>query len=210
MKKKMITTACCAMMLSVSSLAYCAGGPYVSGNIGVAVLSDSDVTDSTVPGVTIDMQSDNGLGLGVAAGYGFANNTRLEAELAYQKNDLDKAQLRGAEVNLTGDTSSLGLLLNGYYDFVNKSPWTPFVSAGLGLARVDSNDMNVPGSGIANTNEDDTVFGFQVGAGVGYAVSGTVSLDVKYRYFGTSDPEFDTTDVEYSSHNVYAGVRVSL
>ena len=123
---------------------------------------------------------------------------------------MDKAQLRGAEVNLTGDTSSLGLLLNGYYDFVNKSPWTPFVSAGLGLARVDSNDMNVPGSGIANTNEDDTVFGFQVGAGVGYAVSGTVSLDVKYRYFGTSDPEFDTTDVEYSSHNVYAGVRVSL
>ena len=210
MKKKMLTTVCCSLLLSVSSIAYCAGGAYISGNAGISVPNDADVTDSTAPGVTLDLQSDNGLALGLAAGYGFANNTRLEAELAYQKNDLDKAAWRGNERNLTGDTSSTALLINGYYDFVNKSPMTPFISAGAGLARVDINDMNVVGSGIPNTNEDDTVFAYQIGAGVGFAVSPKVNLDLKYRYLGTSDPEFGTADAEYSSHNVYAGVRVSL
>lgn len=196
------------MMLSAASIALGAGGPYVSGNIGVTLPSDSDVTASAVPDISVE--SDNNLGLGIAAGYGFSNNTRLEAELAYQKNDLDKAEYSHTEVNLDGDTSSLALLLNGYYDFANKSPLTPFVSAGLGLARIDCNDLNVQGSGLPNTDDDDTVFAYQVGAGVGYAVSGKVSLDVKYRYFGTSDPEFGRTEAEYSSHNVYAGVRVSL
>lgn len=209
MKKIIVTAVGCAMILSLSSVAHSAG-PYVSGNLGLAVASDSDVTDSTVPATTMEIESDNGLALGVAAGYGFANNTRLEGEIAYQKNDLDKARLLGVDVGLTGDTSSLALLLNGYYDFVNKSPMTPFISAGVGLARVDINDMNVPGSGIPNANDDDTVFAYQLGAGVGCAVSAKVSLDVKYRYLGTSDPEFDTTDVEYSSHNVYAGIRVAL
>lgn len=208
MKKIIVTTVGCAMLLSLSSVAYSAG-PYVSGNLGLAVASDSDVTDSTVPGTTIEIESDSGMALGVAAGYGFANNTRLEGEIAYQKNDLDKARALGV-VGLTGDTSSLALLLNGYYDFVNKSPMTPFISAGVGLARVDVNDMNMPGSGFPNANDDDTVFAYQLGAGVGYAVNAKVSLDVKYRYLGTSDPEFDTTDVEYSSHNVYAGIRVAL
>ncbi len=67
-------------------------------------------------------------------------------------------------------------------------------------------DMNLPGF----ENDDDTVFAYQVGAGVGYAVTEKVSFDVKYRYFATSDPEFDTTKAEYSSHNVYAGIRVTF
>jgi len=78
------------------------------------------------------------------------------------------------------------------------------------MAKVEVNDINVPGSGLPNSNEDDTVFAYQVGVGVGYAVNEKINLDVKYRYFGTSDPEFDTTEAEYSSHNVYVGIRVSF
>jgi opacity protein-like surface antigen len=210
MKKTFLITAACAMTLSISSIAFSAEGPYVSGNLGLAIPSDSDLTDSTLPGITINIESDSGLALGVAAGYAFANNTRIEGEIAYQKNDLDKASLFGVNVDLTGDTSSLALLLNGYYDFKNASAFTPFISGGIGMAKVEINDMNIPGSGLPNTNEDDTVFAYQVGVGVSYAVNEKVSLDVKYRYFGTADPEFDTTEAEYSSHNVYAGIRVSF
>ncbi len=100
--------------------------------------------------------------------------------------------------------------LNGYYDFVNESAFTRFISAGLGCAKVEVNDFNIPGSGLPSENDDDTVFAYQIGADVAYAVSEKVSLDVKYRYFATSDPDFDGTEVEYSSHNIYAGIRVNF
>jgi opacity protein-like surface antigen len=210
MKKTIFVIAGCTMLLSISSLAYSAEGPYVSGNLGVAMLNDSDVTDSTEPGMTVDIESDAGLALGVAVGYGFANNTRIEGEISYQKNDLDKGSVWGFDTALTGDTSSLAFLLNGYYDFKNTSPFTPFITAGIGMAKVEVNDMNVSGYDSYGENDDDTVFAYQFGGGVSYAVNEKVNIDVKYRYFGTSDPEFDSVDAEYSSHNLYAGVRVAF
>lgn len=209
MKKTVIITGF-AMMFSLSSVAYGAEGPYMSADLGLAMACDSDVTDSTVPGITIDIESEQGLGLGVAVGYGFGA-ARVEGEIAYQTNDLENASISGiGSVDLTGDTSSIALLLNGYYDFKNKSPFTPFVSAGIGFAKVEVNDMNVPGSGLPSTDDDDTVFAYQAGFGVGYAVNKMVSIEVKYRYLGTADPTMGTTEFEYSSHNIYAGVRRSF
>jgi opacity protein-like surface antigen len=210
MKKRIVIIAGCTIILSISSIAHGAKGPYVSGNLGLAVLSDSDLTDSTTPGITANIESDSGLALGVAAGYDLGNNIKVEGEIAYQKNDLDKASVFGVDVDLAGDTSSLAFLLNGYYDFVNESVFTPFVSTGLGFAKVEINDFNVPGSGLPSYNDDDTVFAYQVGAGVDYAVNEKITIDFKYRYLGASDPEFDTSTVEYASHNFYAGIRAAF
>jgi opacity protein-like surface antigen len=210
MKKRILIIAGCTIILSISSIAHSAQGPYVSGNLGLAVLNDSDWTDSTIPGITLNIESDSGLALGVAAGYDLGNNIRVEGEIAYQQNDLDKVSAFGVDVDLAGDTSSLAFLLNGYYDFVTKSVFTPFVSAGLGFTKVEVNDFNVPGSGLPSSNDDDTVFAYQVGAGVDYAVNEKITIDFKYRYLGTSDPEFDTSTVEYSSHNFYAGIRAAF
>ena len=209
MKKTFFMITGCAMLLSISSITYSAG-PYVSGNLGVSMPSNSYITDSTIPGGKMNIESHSGLALGVAVGYGFANNTRIEGEIAYTKNDLNEASLLGVDVDLTGDTSSLALLLNGYYDFTNESQFTTSITAGLGVANVELNDFNVPGSGLPSTNDDDTVFAYQVGLGVGYAVNEKVIVDVKYRYFGTSDLQFDTAEAEYSGQVVYAGTRVSF
>ena len=207
MKKNILMITGCAMLLSISSIAYSAEGPYVGGTLGLAIPSDSEVSDS---GMTFDIASDAGAAVGGAVGYGFINNTRLEGEIAYQKNDLDKATLLGIDVPLTGDTSSLALLINGYFDFATESALTPFVSAGLGFAKVEINDFNVPGSGLPGFSDDDTVFAYQLGAGFGYAVNEKVTVDVKYRYFATEDLEIDTATVEYSSHNFLAGIRVKF
>jgi opacity protein-like surface antigen len=209
MKKIILMITGCAMLLSISSVAYSAEGPYVSGNLGFAVPNDSDITDSTIPGGSLNIESDTGPALGVAVGYDFGT-TRVEGEIAYQKNDFDKTSIAGVGFNLTGDTSSLALLLNGYYDFTNESAFTPFISAGIGFSRVEVNDMNISGSGIPGSNDDDTVFAYQVGAGVGYTVNEKITVDVKYRYSGTEDPKFDTTKAEYSSHNFYAGIRFAF
>jgi hypothetical protein len=51
MKKNLLIISVCVLAFFFSSPAYSAEGPYVSGNIGFAMLSDSDVTDSTIPGI---------------------------------------------------------------------------------------------------------------------------------------------------------------
>ena len=131
MKKVLLIVAGCTMLLSVSSIAYSADGLYVGGNLGLAIANDSDVTDSRAPGITLEFESDMGYALGGAIGYGFGN-FRIEGEIAYQKNDLDQIKALGVSVDATGDTSSLTGLLNGYYDFDNTSPFTPYISGGIG------------------------------------------------------------------------------
>ena len=178
---------------------------YFSGNVGLAIPSDSDIDYPSLPG-TPEVEADNGLALALAAGYDFGN-TRVECELTYQKNDLDKVSYTGNDYDLCGDASSFALLVNGYYDFVNQSAFTPFLSAGVGIAEVKVRDAEVVGTAITDLDDEDRVMAFQFSAGVGIAVSQTVTVDVKYRYFGTEDPELDDTDAEYWSSNFYLGLR---
>jgi len=209
MKKFFILTGC-AVLLCFSTIAYSADGPYVSVNAGVAIASDSDVTDSTTPGVTLTVESDAGFAVGGAGGYS-VGNARGEVEIAYQKNSLDQISMLGVPFELTGDTTLLSVLVNGYYDFDMDSPFTPFVSGGIGFAQFNLNDSKIVGTPDPVTNDDDTVFAYQVGAGVDYAINEEVSLGVKYRYLGTTDATIEgTTEIEYSSHNVLVGVRASF
>lgn len=210
MTKNMLIILSCAALLSISTFVYGAEGLYISGNIGLAMPTDMDTEDSTEPGESFVFELDSGLAFGMAAGYDFGNNVRVEGEIAYQKNDLDRATLGGESAGLTGDISGLGFLLNGYYDFVNESVFTPFITGGLGFTKVDVNDFKIVISDDPPESHDDTVFAYQIGAGVGYAFNEKVTFDVKYRYYGTSDPEFETVTAEYSSHNFYAGVRFSF
>ena len=200
----------CFLLLSAATTVYSAEGPYMSANLGRAMANDSDLSDTTLPSVSMEYEADPGWTLGVAAGYDFGNNLRLEAEFAYQDNDLDSISILGTDLDLKGDASRQTLLLNGYYDFKNESRFVTFISAGIGVAQVEINDFNIVGSGVPDSDDDDQVFAYQLSAGISYAVTPKVNLDFKYRYFATEDPEFDTTEVEYSSNNVTIGIRVAF
>lgn len=206
MKKNLLIISICLLAFFFSSPAHSAEGLYLSGNIGLVMAVDSDFTDSTLPGITATAEFDPGWALSAALGYGFGK-ARVEGEISYQKTDIDKVTM-GISADASGDISSLAFLINGYFDFVNDSAFTPYISAGLGYAQIDLNDFNVAGSGESDYSQDDTVFAYQIGAGIGYAVSEKLTIDLKYRYFATEDPEFDTTEAEAASHNFIAGVRV--
>lgn len=220
MKKAILLTAGCTLTVLCALPALAAekaSGPYMSGHLGIAMPSDTTLTDSTVPGVSLEVEYDTGLAMDLALGYKFGP-TRLEGEIGYQKNDFDdvtvsiagvgSASLKSAGVPFSGDVKTTSFLLNGYYDFTNDSAFTSYLTAGLGLAKVKAS-FDLPSVGYSGSDSD-TVFAYQVGAGVEYALNQTVSLDVRYRYFATSDPSFDTLDAEFDSHNLMLGAKVKF
>jgi opacity protein-like surface antigen len=204
MKKNAFFIVVCSMLLfSFAASGVCGEGRYVSCNIGLSKMRDSDVTFSGMENETLHFESVRGLACGAAIGYGFSNNVRLEAEIAYQKNDLDKTNSKDGDIELYGNSSSTTFLLNGYYDFKNRSAFTPFIGGGIGLATVKVNNF-----GPGNIDDKDGAPAYQATAGIGYALTRQITLDLRYRYFWTSDLTFDNAKATYSSNNITAGIRV--
>ncbi len=93
---------------------------------------------------------------------------------------------------------------------MNKSAFTPYITAGISMAEVKFDDMTIPGDDTFSASDDDTVFAYQLGVGISYALTEMVNIDVAYRYRGFDDLKFDTTTAEYDCHNIYAGARVTF
>ena len=208
--KKIIIVSLFALSLGWAAQASAGQGLYVGGNVGVAMVPDVDIVDPAVPGDVGTMSYDSGVALSGALGYAI-QNIRFEAEFAWQQNDLDSLELMGWDFPLTGDVEVISGMVNGYFEIPTGSPWKPFVTGGLGMARVEMNDFNAVDSGAADWSGDDTVFAWQVGAGVGYAINERATVEVRYRYFATDDAEFDDgSTLEFASHNISLGLRLTF
>lgn len=178
------------------------GRPYASVTAGVTALSEIDDKDE---GETIEFEFDAGYNVGAALGYDFGPG-RVEAEIAYRSNEFDSVSYLGTDFSADGTISALSFMVNGYLDYRNESSVTPFVTAGLGFARVDADDVSV--EGISAGSADETVFAYQLGAGLGIALNKEITLDLSYKYFATD--EFEGSEAEYDSHNINVGLRFSF
>lgn len=206
MKIKFIILSCLVIASFITSSAYGANGYYIGANIGAAGLNDSDVTDGID---TVEMSFDTGMVFSGVVGFNFSP-IRLEVELGYQENDIDQVSGSGVSIDSGGDVNGTVFLVNGYYDFTNTSPFTPYVTAGFGYAKVEINDFVISQSGVAPISDDDSGFAFQLGLGAGYEVNPNFTLDLRWRYFSTEDPKFGDVDAEIGSHQVIFGVRYSF
>ncbi|WP_417909307.1 outer membrane protein [Candidatus Electronema sp. PJ] len=211
--KNVVLCVSCATLLSLASAAESRIiGPYASVHGGIATLNNAEATGY---GTTIEFDTDPGLALTGALGYDFGANFRMETELGYQQNDIDKINWKGKGLSkkASGDISSTSGLLNGYYDFTNISSVTPFISAGIGLAKVELGDVAIGGNNLPG-EADGTAMAYQVGGGFSYELNYNLALDLKYRYLAAVDLELDdnvdTMEFDYSSHNIYGGIRASF
>jgi len=201
----------CVIVVAFFAAPALAAGPYAGGQVGAVFLSDSTLSG---PGGSADLSFDTGYGLGVSAGYDFGTY-RLEGEFAYRVNDHDSFSGFGVTGPVGGDTSSMALMANIYYDFRTVSPtFVPYIGGGIGFASisVDATDPSVGGAKVID--DDDMVFAYQIAAGVGFAVNQQVTVDLGYKYLATSDPSFEVIgaggakiDAEYGSHNIILGLR---
>jgi opacity protein-like surface antigen len=180
------------LLLMVSATPALAAGPYVGAAGGVSVVHDSDISDLGLSGTA---KYDTGYGFNVNAGYNF-DPVRVEFEFGYKNADVDRVELLGLSVPITSsDLTVMSYMVNGYYDLKINSPVTPYFGAGIGVINGELD------------NDDDTVFGYQLIAGVAFNVNKNVAIDLSYRFQGSSDFSMGGTDVSYMSSNIMAGLR---
>jgi outer membrane autotransporter protein len=205
------TVIAAAALLGVAPMAQEAAagqGAYITGNLGTAFTKDATNQGSLVPGVGINIESEYDAGIFVsgAVGYRWAQGLAVEGEVLYSNADVDKLTITsvgGTSVSAAGavsdgDISTLGLMVNGAYNHNTGTPWTPFLMAGVGVAKFSVNDVKV--SGVLLADDSDAVFAYQVGAGVDYEVNQQFSVGLGYRFFGTEDPTLkDSTGTKFDS-----------
>ena len=201
----------------------------------LSILNSDSISGVAIPpygplGATVDY--DQGYSLSLMLGYALGNGLRLEAEAGYINNGFQEINVRtpGAfaahldtgKTKLEGDISVITILMNAYYDINLGGNLVPYIGGGFGGADLTSEMRSADGLLVDDSN--DCVFIYQVGAGLGYKISGfgggpdiTVSLD--YRYLASfEDPRFRENasgksrfiEGEFGGHYIGGGIRLRL
>lgn len=126
------------------------------------------------------------------------------------------------EKDVGGGVSAFAFMLNAYYDMNTDGKIVPYVGAGLGVLNLSTDVESAEGVTDGNVllDDNDSVFAYQVGTGLGYKIEGDGSdiiLSVDYRYLASfEDPEFTgettgtTVKTEFAGHYIGGGIRLAF
>ncbi|HZV81388.1 MAG TPA: outer membrane beta-barrel protein [Geobacteraceae bacterium] len=220
-----------AIVLILMIPAFCFAAParpgaYLSGFIGATMPKDTTATTddfSGFPPFSDRVEFDPGINVGITTGYDFGY-LRLEGELSYKQGEINEITERADNYrfgNVDGDLGVFAMMFNGFFDLHNDSPITPYFGGGIGFATLYISDTyGTDTRGVTTTrpllyeDDADTVFAYQVGGGLEIAINPMLSVDLSYRYFGTSEARFEgfnqSTELEFESHNVAVGFRMKF
>lgn len=204
MKKTLVASSALATVLAMSPMAQAQNlyGSFFGGVNLLGEVESEDFAPIGFPGYSYDIEFDTGFVIGAALGTELANGLRVEGEIAFRGNDLDQltvnTPLGPLVYDIEGDAETLSLMANAWYDFeLGGGGFQPYVGGGVGFATVDIDD------------EDDSVFAFQVGAGVSFPLSGQIAITGDYRFFMVTDPNYFGIDFSVpGQHTFMVGARV--
>ena len=212
-------------------------GFYVTGKAGASVVSLSDQRFlSGDEEETSKYKGGDGHNTvfsgGIAAGYDFYPQFSIpvRTELAFyvrgkagSKYNADQDSWSGGywRDDLKNEVSVNTLMLNAYYDFRNDSAFTPWVSAGIGYARIHQKTTSISTWGYDGSSGRESLsrsasadnFAWSLGAGVRYDVTPDIALDLSYRYLDAGDARVSYKDEwgdkyksDVKSHDIMFGV----
>lgn len=136
---------------------------------------------------------------------------RIEGELKYTtgaKYEYYDIYYNGydySEYLLELDNSQIALMLNSYYDINIANNFSAFATVGLGFA-FNETDFGIYINGYDYYTEPvkETLFAYQFGAGVSYAIAPHISADFMYRYVGTSKSSEFEEKISYNEFSLVA------
>lgn len=204
-----LAAATVALLAPLSAQAEVPAGWYLGGN---TIMSFQEDADSTISGVTDNIESKTGWGLGGYGGYAWGNGIRTEAELAYRHAEADKVTGTNAGA-VGGGIHNMALMGNVLYDIDTGTRITPYVGAGIGASNVDADNLRTVNG--ATLDDDRIAFAYQGIAGASLDLDGGWDFTADYRYFGTPDVKFKSNagvrgETENYSHNLMLGVRYTF
>ncbi|MES1159113.1 MAG: outer membrane protein, partial [Terricaulis silvestris] len=204
------TVALAALMTGVAGAAHATEGWYGRADVGYSLKGDFDVEDGTglYSWGQPDLEKDWTEGVGL--GYAFSNGLRFEGEISHRFNQIERIP----SFDQGGDVHVWSAMFNGYYDFNKGGSIQPYIGGGVGSARVNANGADDIPPPHFSFDDSDTVIAWQAMAGVAFAVSDQLDLDVGYRYFSAQNVEFTANDptatdrqADYKNTAVTVGLR---
>lgn len=181
---------------------------YISGQFGLRAVED---TDGSLQNGSIDLELANAAYFSGAYGRRF-DRIRIEGEISRRGGDFNALTINGADVGATGNgLAATGFMANILYDFRADHKWTPYIGAGLGVARVTADFAGAGGT----IDGEATLLAFQFIGGLSYDISPSATLFADLRYFRTQDSEFTLTAplgnsavaFQYDGYTLGAGLR---
>jgi len=158
--------------------------------------------------------------VGVASiGWGFGNGLRAEIEGNYRENEVDSIRGFGlAPIGRTGGFQrTYGVMANVFYDFdfanfgLGQSIFQPYIGVGAGYAWTDWRNVRGQSNNglVLHANDTDAQFAYQGIVGVAtpltwLGVTG-LTFTAEYRFFGTLQPEMQTTVRSPTTNAVVSG-----
>jgi outer membrane protein OmpA-like peptidoglycan-associated protein len=155
-------------------------------------------------------QFDEGWAVFATSGYAFDNNWRVEGELGYRSNALERAHASGSVTTRSGELNEYTLMANVLYDLQIASGTSLTLGFGVGADnvhyRLDS-----------TADDDDWALAYQGIVGLNQKIASQLDFFVTYRFLRVTGPTFggglvatevDTDDI--NKHSLTIGLRYDL
>lgn len=188
-------------------------GWYLRGDVGIGIqqVDKYEQTDvAAYGGSFFGKTEETAFFGGIGAGYRFNNWFRVDGTLEYRggatvgvSDTIFNPFANGTQTNTyQGNLSSMVALFNAYVDLGTWNCLTPYLGAGIGVARNRITGMTDQGIVFANEpfgpvsptlgtagSGDKTGMAWALMAGVGYEVNKNLTLEVGYRYLNLGDAQ---------------------
>jgi len=225
MRKLAIALATTAALVASPALAK-AGAVYAGGEFGAMKANDSDfdvngVEDVVQVDYNFDFPDEAGWDGSLFLGYDFGG-FRLEGEASMKSADIESYTSTIAfpggrpagTFPAVGDTDVQSFMLNAMGDFGDDEGVSFFVGGGVGYAKVDYDAFGAFANQPAFLDDSDGGLAWQLFAGVRQAISDTVDMHIKYRYFNAPGVDLATgpnaIETSFSSHSLLGGISFNF
>ena len=179
---------------------------YIKGDLGGAFTEKALLLGVLRDGAP-PVKFDPGARVGFTAGYQLTDWVAAEAQLGAMVNSM-VSEFPGDPFRFANGTlANVPLLINLNLRYPNRSPWVPYVGAGVGgsAAIIDADilDASLPDQFIrAHATGADAVFAYQAFAGLSYELNKQLKIHLEYRYFVTEGPQWDVNLRSYLIENI--------